>query len=314
MKTISKYFLIYFSIVIFIFILFGCSGQNIQTSQQEQLEYNTQAVNTSIKSMPGLSTSTSEFESTKNSGIDKNTEVKEEKYFKVVKVVDGDTIDVDFDGKTERIRMIGVNTPETVDPRKPVECMGVEASNKAKELLNNQEVKLEADETQTDRDKYDRLLRYVWRKDGIFYNLEIIKQGYAYEYTFDLPYRYQKDFKAAQEEAKKQKLGLWAENTCTLTENTKNGVLEATSFDSQAISQSSGQTSPETTTQSQDKPQSSNPCVIKGNINSDDEKIYHLPGCGSYNRTVIDTGDGEKWFCTEEEAVSAGWRKAKNCP
>jgi hypothetical protein len=55
-------------------------------------------------------------------------------------------------------------------------------------------------------------------------------------------------------------------------------------------------------------------CDIKGNISSSGEKIYHSPGCASYSRTVIDTSAGERWFCSESEAESAGWRKAKNCP
>ncbi len=55
-------------------------------------------------------------------------------------------------------------------------------------------------------------------------------------------------------------------------------------------------------------------CVIKGNISSSGEKIYHLPGCGSYSRTVIDESAGEEWFCSEDDAEAAGWRKAKNCP
>lgn len=135
-------------------------------------------------------------------------------YYRVVKIVDGDTIDVDIDGKVERLRLIGINTPETVDPRRPVECFGKEASGKAKELLSGEEVELESDPTQDDRDKYGRLLRYVRTKEGFFYNLEIIKQGYAYEYTYDLPYKYQKEFKAAQNEAKNANRGLWADGAC----------------------------------------------------------------------------------------------------
>lgn len=138
----------------------------------------------------------------------------EKTFYKVVKVVDGDTIDVDVDGKVERLRLIGINTPETVDPRRPVECFGKEASDKAKEFLLGEEVELESDPTQTDRDKYGRLLRYVRTKEGFFYNLEIIKQGYAYEYTYDVPYKYQKDFRAAQAEAENQRKGLWADGAC----------------------------------------------------------------------------------------------------
>lgn len=55
-------------------------------------------------------------------------------------------------------------------------------------------------------------------------------------------------------------------------------------------------------------------CLIKGNISSSGDKIYHMPRCASYNRTEIKEEDGERWFCTEEEAVTAGWRKAQNCP
>jgi micrococcal nuclease len=136
------------------------------------------------------------------------------KYYEVVKVVDGDTIDVEIDGQTERVRLLGVNTPEVVDPRQPVECFGREASDKAHELLDGKEVELETDSSQTDRDKYNRLLRYIRTKEGLFYNLEIIKLGYAHEYTYELPYKYQTEFKAAQLEAKNKKAGLWADGAC----------------------------------------------------------------------------------------------------
>lgn len=137
-------------------------------------------------------------------------------YYKVIKVVDGDTIDVQSDGQTERVRLLGINTPEAVDPRKPVECFGREASRKAEELLSGEKVELEADPSQTDRDIYNRLLRYVRTEAGLFYNLEIIKSGYAYEYTYELPYKYQAEFKAAQKEAQNKKAGLWADGACGL--------------------------------------------------------------------------------------------------
>jgi len=105
------------------------------------------------------------------------------KTYDVVKVVDGDTIDVSINGKTERIRLIGINTPETVDPRKPVECFGKEASDKAKTLLGGMKVYLESDITQGELDKYSRLLRYVFLENGTNFNLLMIKEGYAYEYT-----------------------------------------------------------------------------------------------------------------------------------
>ena len=120
------------------------------------------------------------------------------KYYSVSRVVDGDTIDVSIDGKVKRLRLIGINTPETVDPRKLVECFGVEASNKAKTLLTGKKVSLESDGSQGELDKYNRLLRYVFLEDGTNINLLMIKEGYAYEYTYNLPYKYQAEFKNAQ--------------------------------------------------------------------------------------------------------------------
>jgi len=134
--------------------------------------------------------------------------------YPVAKVVDGDTIDVDINGEKTRVRLIGINTPETVDPRKPVECFGKEASDAAKELLNGKKVRLEADPSQTDRDKYDRLLRYVFLEDGTNVNELMVMRGYAYEYTYDVPYKYQKEFKEAQNFAEANSRGLWADGVC----------------------------------------------------------------------------------------------------
>jgi len=137
---------------------------------------------------------------------------------KVVKVVDGDTIDVAVWGKTHRVRMLGINTPESVDPRRPVECYGKEASTFAKKTLDGKTVKLKSDSSQDTRDKYDRLLRYVWfeNEDGelTLFNLLAIQEGYAYEYTYQIPYQYQEPFKAAQQEADKAQRGLWHPDTC----------------------------------------------------------------------------------------------------
>ncbi len=134
--------------------------------------------------------------------------------YRVVSVVDGDTIKVNINGTTETIRIIGINTPETVDPRKPVECFGKEASNKAKELLTGKTVTLEIDPSQGERDKYNRSLRYVFLSDGTDYGKYMISSGYAYEYTYNTPYKYQSGYKAAQVQAQSSKTGLWATNTC----------------------------------------------------------------------------------------------------
>ena len=136
----------------------------------------------------------------------------------VVKVVDGDTIDVESRGEKERIRIIGIDTPETVDPRRPVECFGKEASAFAKKILDGKVVKLKSDHTQDNRDKYDRLLRYVWFENDsgemVLFNLLMVQEGYAYEYTYDIPYEHQKAFKEAQKQAEKAQKGLWNPDTC----------------------------------------------------------------------------------------------------
>lgn len=136
------------------------------------------------------------------------------KPYTVIQVVDGDTIKVSIDNVKTTVRLIGVDTPETVDPRKPVECFGKEATNKLLELLRSKIVLLEEDQSQGDEDKYGRLLRYIFLPDGTNVNRELIREGYAYEYTYDLPYKYQDEFKKAQISARENKRGLWADNAC----------------------------------------------------------------------------------------------------
>lgn len=136
------------------------------------------------------------------------------KYYSVTSVVDGDTIKINIDGTVTTLRLIGLDTPETVDPRKPVQCFGKEASNKAKELLSGKKVRIEKDSTQGDLDKYGRTLAYVYREDGLFYNKYMIDQGYAHEYTYNTPYKYQTEFKNAQKTAQANLMGLWSPDTC----------------------------------------------------------------------------------------------------
>lgn len=131
----------------------------------------------------------------------------------VVSVVDGDTIHVENGPQKETIRLIGVDTPELHDPRKPVGCFAKEAKEKVASLINGKEVILEADSTQSNRDIYGRLLRYVFL-DGVLVNRVLIAEGYGYEYTYDEPYTYQQVFKDAQKEAQEQQKGLWNPATC----------------------------------------------------------------------------------------------------
>jgi micrococcal nuclease len=206
--------------------------------------------------------------------------ISKNNFYKVKRVVDGDTILLE---NGQKVRYIGINTPESVDPRRPVQCFGKEASKRNKELVEGKIVRLEKDIE--DKDKYGRLLRYVFLPNGAFINYELVKQGYASVYTFPPNVKYVNKFRQAQNIAKENNLGLWSMCNKKIV-----SILKATST-----------------------PLVSG-CVIKGNINSEGQKIYHLPNCSYYAKTVIDVARGEKWFCTETEAIKAGWRKAGNCP
>ncbi len=133
---------------------------------------------------------------------------------KVIRVVDGDTVVLDINNVEEKVRLIGINTPETVDPRKEVECFGVEASNKAKDTLEETFVEVELDLSQGERDKYGRMLVYIILEDGTNFNMMMIEEGFAYEYTYDKPYKYQEEFKSAEKVAKQERRGLWGD-ACT---------------------------------------------------------------------------------------------------
>lgn len=170
-------------------------------------------------------------------------------YAEVVRIVDGDTVIVRFipnnstesktittlsksaESKTataqttavnaieEKARLIGINTPESVDPRKPVQCFGREASEYTKKYLLGKKVRLASDPTQTVRDKYDRLLVYIFIEEKsvpteILFNQKIVQDGYAYEHTYAGVYQYQKELRTAANSAKKAGLGLWAKDTC----------------------------------------------------------------------------------------------------
>jgi len=135
----------------------------------------------------------------------------------VIKVVDGDTLDakLDDEGKVFRIRFLGINTPETVDPRRPVQCFGKEASNKMKELLTGKRIRLEADPEADERDKYGRLLRNVYLEDGTDVNAYMVREGYAYAYlSFPLNAKRKKELKKLQEDAKMAGRGLWNSEAC----------------------------------------------------------------------------------------------------
>jgi len=201
---------------------------------------------------------------------------------KVTRVVDGDTIEVMMGGTTYKVRYIGIDTPETVDPRRPVGCYGREASERNRRLVQGKTVGLEKDISETD--DFGRLLRYVW-VDGEMVNASLVREGYAIASTYPPDVKHQELFLGLQQEARDAGRGLWGPACATPTVLVQTGACDY-----------SGTGQP----------------VIKGNTSqSTGEKIYHVPDGEFYDKTAIDEAAGERWFCTEQEAVAAGWRRSK---
>jgi micrococcal nuclease len=200
----------------------------------------------------------------------------------VVEVTDGDTIDVVISGQTYTVRYIGIDTPETVHPDEPVEWMGKEASDANKALVEGRMIYLEADVQ--DRESgvtwAPRLLRYVW-VDGMMVNAELLRLGYAQVSTVAPNVKYQDCFIQFQREAMAAHRGLWGSET-PVSGACPYGCTERKLG-----------------------------CDVKGNISfGAGEKIYHVPGQKYYDSTTITPEYGERWFCTEAEAIANGWRKS----
>jgi micrococcal nuclease len=133
---------------------------------------------------------------------------------RVDRVVDGDTIHVVLDGRDVTVRMIGINTPETVKPGAPVECFGPESSAFATSALAGRTVSLEFDSTQGRTDQYGRTLAYVWIErpaaPARLFNLAAIAGGYAFERQYGpTPYAWKSQFRAAAKDARADGRGLW---------------------------------------------------------------------------------------------------------
>jgi micrococcal nuclease len=201
----------------------------------------------------------------------------------VVKVIDGDTVKVTTEGREETLRLLLVDTPETVHPNKPVQPFGPEASRFAKDTLSGKKVELELDVGE--RDKYGRLLVYL-HVDGKMFNEMLIEKGLArVGYVYAPNTKHVDRFYELQKQAQQSEIGIWSiENYAAEDE----GFMEL-------------QEKEDAPAESKDES-----CAIKGNISSSGEKIYHLPD-GQY----YDVTKEEELFCSEKEAVQAGYRASK---
>ena len=126
----------------------------------------------------------------------------------VSRVIDGDTIEL---AGGEHLRYIGIDTPEEVDPRKPVQCFAAEAARRNKELVEDKDIVFYKDISE--RDRYGRLLGFVYLLDGAFVNKMLVSEGYAFNYPYAPDISMAREFRSAEESARKLLLGLWATKT-----------------------------------------------------------------------------------------------------
>ncbi len=217
--------------------------------------------------------------------------------YELQEVIDGDTIRIKYNGSSEKVRLLLVDTPETNHQTLGEQPYGPEAKRFVKQLLEGQKtVFLEFDVSY--RDKYKRLLAYVYTDDGISVQEQLLKNGLArVAYIYDPNTKHVDWFKLTQETAQKSATGIWAvENYVTNRGFDKEVYYAAVKEDSETERKSDPL--PDEANSSNE----GNSCVIKGNINSKGNKIYHMPGQRDYDNTVA-----EEMFCTEEEATEAGF-------
>lgn len=202
----------------------------------------------------------------------------------VLSVIDGDTIRILYDGEETTVRYLLVDTPETNHPRFGEQPLGPEATEANRQLIQSGDVSIEFDVGER-FDDYGRLLAYLY-VDGESVQEQLLETGHArVAYVFPPNTRYLDEFENAEQQAKEQRLGIW---------EFKNYATER-GFNSDAIEEmENGKNVPKT-----------DDCDIKGNINRNGDKIYHLPGSPSYEQT-----NPEEWFCSEQEARENGFRSA----
>lgn len=293
-----KIFVLFWTFSIVAGVIVGCSApdDNTVTDVKQKVEEKADSPQNSPENDP-LKQSEQAKEETKE-------EAEEEapvhgQNGKVLSVTDGDTIKVQLDnGLSEKVRLILVDTPETKHPRLGVQPFGKEASAFTTKELTGKKVTLELDVEQ--RDRYGRLLAYVWVGNTLF-NERLIEEGLARVAVFPPNTKYVDRFREVQKKAQASEIGIWSiENYAQDDGYNSDGTQEAPQPDSDSNSGGSYVNDPS------DDQETNLGCKgkIKGNANS---KIYHVPG-GSYYEGLK---DNVVWFCSEAEAEAAGYRKSK---
>lgn len=199
-----------FSVVLFtlLFFLVGCTTE-VEVNEETETKDQTEEHQKTNKESPEMEENEGLNREDSSTVEDKTAQEQPgDVSAKVTNVVDGDTIDIQLEGQEERVRLLLVDTPETVHPSKPVQPFGPEASNYAKEILTGEEVRVEYDGPK--RDHYDRLLAYIWI-DGENFNQQLLEKGLArYAYVYDPPYSHAETMSEAESHAQQQEKGIWS--------------------------------------------------------------------------------------------------------
>jgi micrococcal nuclease len=211
----------------------------------------------------------------------RDVDIFESSIHQVQYVVDGDTIEIENE---VRLRLIGMDTPERD------ECGFTQARVFLLQLVDGKHVRLEKDISGSD--SYGRLLRYVYvpsddpQVDDVFVNEALVRAGHARIMSIAPDNRYRYLFVAAEEEAKREGRGIWG--MCDIAETPQERQADSDPTDPA--------------------------CVIKGNISEKSfGRNYFVPGCPNYNRVKVDINKGEQYFCSEADAVAAGFDRSDSC-
>lgn len=219
--------------------------------------------------------------------------------YELQEVIDGDTIRIKYNGSSEKVRLLLVDTPETNHETLGEQPYGPEAKQFVKQLLDDQEtIFLEFDVSY--RDKYKRLLAYVYTEDGISIQEQLLENGLArVAYIYDPNTKHVDWFKSIQKTAQKSASGIWSVEDYVTNRGYDKEVYYA------AIEETKENSKLDNSTDKSNSTNNNNSCLIKGNINSKGNKIYHMPGQRDYDNTIA-----EEMFCAEEDAIAAGFKPA----
>lgn len=287
--------------------LFGCGTENAslnagENSNNESIqieESELEDIETEIEKEPSQELEQEEESTTTPSDLPEDIKTFDAK---VESVVDGDTIKIHINGQVESVRFLLVDTPETSHPRLGKQPFGEEAKEFTRKMVEGKTVQLEKDVS--DRDKYNRLLYYVY-VDGKSVQEELLRNGLArVAYVYVPNTKHVDRYYEIQKEAQQKGVGIWSIENYAQEDGFHKEVVEGDDSINSNANQNNNVNNPLS-------PESSGDCNIKGNISSSGEKIYHMPGQQFYERTKIEPSKGEQYFCTREEAEKAGFRPSQ---